>query len=308
MMVAFVILHYLTTEDTVSCIRSILESQRHSSIQHQLIVVDNGSPNQSYTVLESELSGKPNVHLLRLEHNEGFARGNNAGFQFAKHRLHADFIVLLNNDTILDQSDFLFKLDARFREHSFDILAPDIVTPFGVHQNPKSIRGVTPEKIRQKIHQVRTDIWLVQTGLYNLLIAINRIKYAHRSHFISNREEAPSIESPAGTIVPHGSCLIFSPRYVQRFNGLYSGTFLYCEEEILWLFAEQEKLVVDFFPAIQICHLEDRATSAVAKPGRKKRLFKLKHELDSLLLLSLLFDHPEILKTDLYDTKSSEGD
>lgn len=69
---------------------------------HQILVVDNGSTDQSVTWLKEN---HPEVDILRLKENLGFGRGNNLGVEAAENEI----VVLLNNDMIVS-SDFLAPL------------------------------------------------------------------------------------------------------------------------------------------------------------------------------------------------------
>ena len=44
--------------------------------------------------------------IVKNENNYGFAEGNNIGIRFALNNLNPDYILLLNNDTVVDK-DFL---------------------------------------------------------------------------------------------------------------------------------------------------------------------------------------------------------
>ena len=44
--------------------------------------------------------------LIKNKKNYGFAEGNNIGIRFALKNLNPDYILLLNNDTVVDK-DFL---------------------------------------------------------------------------------------------------------------------------------------------------------------------------------------------------------
>ncbi|ROP64331.1 GT2 family glycosyltransferase [Curtobacterium sp. PhB115] len=59
----------------------------------EVVVVDNGSSDDSVAVLRRAL---PGATVIAREHNGGFAAGANAGIRHA----HADVVVLLNNDAV----------------------------------------------------------------------------------------------------------------------------------------------------------------------------------------------------------------
>ena len=89
-----VILNWQRPEDTVACVRSV---QADECSDMRVLVVDNGSTDDSVREISSAC---PDIEILKLPNNLGFARGINAGIQYAiKHQ--ADLILLLNNDTVV---------------------------------------------------------------------------------------------------------------------------------------------------------------------------------------------------------------
>lgn len=75
----------------------------------EVIVVDNNSPGQSPEIIKRK---HPNVVLIENPINYGFAAGNNFGIMAAKGK----YILLLNNDTVVDRH-FLEPLVEKLEQH-----------------------------------------------------------------------------------------------------------------------------------------------------------------------------------------------
>ncbi len=79
-------------------IKACLSSLRNQSMKHQVIVVDNGSIDDSVKIIEE---GFPETILIKHSKNKGFAGGVNAGIRFAVEN-KASHVALLNNDAVAD--------------------------------------------------------------------------------------------------------------------------------------------------------------------------------------------------------------
>jgi len=92
-------------------IRACLDSLKKQSQKHQVIVVDNGSIDDSLETIEKDY---PGVHLIRHKKNKGFAGGVNSGIKYATAQ-KGKYVALLNNDAVADKDwlnhlvDFLDK-------------------------------------------------------------------------------------------------------------------------------------------------------------------------------------------------------
>jgi len=95
--VYIVILNWNGKDLTIDCLKSLANVQYDN---YKILVVDNGSTDDSVKVIKKEY---PNVEILQLESNIGYAAGNNAGFEFIKNK-NPKYIIFLNNDTIVDKN------------------------------------------------------------------------------------------------------------------------------------------------------------------------------------------------------------
>ena len=92
---------------------SILKAVQVDGRSHEVMVVDNGSTDDSVEYVQKHF---PEVRILALPENRGFAEGNNAGVRAAKH----DVAILLNNDMVVDPN-FIAPLLKGFGPRTFAV-------------------------------------------------------------------------------------------------------------------------------------------------------------------------------------------
>ena len=93
-----VIVNYNGGAMLLDCVSSALREGVPAS---QIVVVDNGSHDDSLHLLEAHL---PGARILRNACNAGFARAVNQGINQGIAQTSSDFILLLNNDALLEQN------------------------------------------------------------------------------------------------------------------------------------------------------------------------------------------------------------
>jgi GT2 family glycosyltransferase len=106
-----VVLNWNNYTDTSRCLHSLLELTYQP---HTILLVDNGSTDQSLKKLKSEF---PNIEFIENGDNLGFAAGMNAGIEIALER-DVEYIWILNNDTIFPDSETLDRLVSQMESHS----------------------------------------------------------------------------------------------------------------------------------------------------------------------------------------------
>lgn len=94
--IAVVVLNWNGGSDTVDCIASL---QATVYKNREIIVVDNGSTDNSLAIIRGRF---PTITILETGENLGYAGGNNVGIRRAL-ATGAEFILLLNNDTVVDR-------------------------------------------------------------------------------------------------------------------------------------------------------------------------------------------------------------
>jgi GT2 family glycosyltransferase len=164
--VSIIILNWNGWKDTIECLESLYQITYPN---YDVIVVDNGSKDDSierikeyaegkakveskffeysdknkpikyieYTREEAEAGGRGEKEIADLssnkklifiknEKNYGFAEGNNIGMRYALNALNPDYVLLLNNDTVVDK-EFLGELvKVGERDEMIGIVGPKI--------------------------------------------------------------------------------------------------------------------------------------------------------------------------------------
>ncbi len=121
MKIAVIILNFNNYQNTTDCIQSLMKLKT-TTFSLEIIVVDNGSDKKDMVMLKREF---PNLLIIENKVNLGFAMGNNVGIKKALVR-GADYVLLLNNDTIVSQ-DFLTPLVKVLKEnYQVGIVSPKI--------------------------------------------------------------------------------------------------------------------------------------------------------------------------------------
>ncbi len=95
--IAIIVLTWNQRDLTLDCLASIA-AMEYPIERIQTIVVDNGSQDDTASAIRAQY---PDVTVLENVENLGFAAGNNVGIHYALQG-DVDYIMLLNNDTIVD--------------------------------------------------------------------------------------------------------------------------------------------------------------------------------------------------------------
>lgn len=295
-MFVFVILHYLAEEMTKECVEHLekfLDMNRC-----KIVIVDNASSNGSGQRLKDYYKNKDYCDVLLNNENVGFARGNNVGYKFAKEKYKPKYMIIMNNDVLINDGYFLDKIEKIHSETDFDVLGPDILSSKlnrGAHQNPMYLKQLTIQQVNKLISEVTSKLKHPRINY-----AIDKIKCSIRvrtrlknlKRKFGKAQEEIHMHRHINPIL-HGSCYIFSPKFINNENEAFdSRTFLYREEEILHLKCMKKKYTMIYDPHLSVLHLEDVSTESELKFREKsirqeleKQKFINTHQLASLKVL-----------------------
>lgn len=119
--VSIIVLTWNGLDYSKKCLSSLLERTRYDN--YELVVVDNGSTDGTVPYLRA-LAG---IRLIENPTNLGFAKGNNVGLAGIDHD-----VILLNNDIIITQDDWIEKLqDAAYAADDVGVVVCRLTSPDG---------------------------------------------------------------------------------------------------------------------------------------------------------------------------------
>lgn len=126
---SLVVLTLNQLELTRQCFESVL---RHSTVPFELIVIDNGSSDDTPAYLRALAERDPRVRLHFNATNMGFGHGCNQGMAMAE----GEFIVLLNNDTVVTEGWLEGLLKPMVQEPTIGASGPRSNRASGLQQLP----------------------------------------------------------------------------------------------------------------------------------------------------------------------------
>lgn len=283
-MISFIILHYKNINDTLDCLDSIKKINSKKDVS--IIVVDNNSLNNK----DEKKIRKYTSDIIKLEENIGFAKANNIGCKYAIKKYRPEFICVINNDTIIEQIDFIEEIYNCYDNTNFDIMGPKIITNGGESVNPfpayKNIEEINKAISKtKKLLIIYHNIFL--RYLLSLYINIKRMIVKPR-HLVNGLESCYDVSL-------HGCALIFSKKYYKKYeNVFFNDTFLYHEEEFLEYRRRHDNLITYYDSNLEIFHKEGASLNNNFKDNNyKKLIFRNKEILKSLTLLKKIYEQGE---------------
>lgn len=142
-----VVVNWNRPEDTVRCVES-LKASAYRAVR--ILIVDNGSDLDKYDELRRTVVG---AEIVRSETNLGFGMGSNVGIQYALDG-GAAYVLLLNNDTIVDACMIGTLVEAMRSDRSIGVAGPII---YYSHE---------PETVWFAGYRIKGKLYVVRRGLH----------------------------------------------------------------------------------------------------------------------------------------------
>jgi GT2 family glycosyltransferase len=216
-----------------------------------------------------KLNPNKRMILIKNKDNYGFAEGNNVGIKFALDVLNPKYVLLLNNDTVVDKDFLIEMVKVEESDEKIGVVGPKVY----LYSEPNKFQtaGI---KIRKNMPNV-VNIW-----------SYNMIGYGE----IDNGQY--DVTKEVDSLV--GCCILVKTKAINEFGLLDEKFFLYHEESD-WLYRISKKYLMYYSPFSKIWHKYSASSggefspTVVYYPTRNSILFAKKHNNFIKYLLFLIW-------------------
>ncbi len=251
-----VVLNWNGAEETLACLESLAPLLVKG---YKILVVDNGSTDGSPEKIRKAF---PAVEQLRLPANLGYAGGNNAGFRRVQ-ELQAEFVIFLNNDTIVE---------------------PGFSAPLVETLRLQPLAGIAAPKI---YYWDRPDLLWYAGGVVRLSTGLI-------CHVGLRQKDAPEFDRPGSTDYATGCCFAMRCRDFEAVGGFDESFAMYAEDVDLSLRVRALGKSVVYVPSSMVWHKVSTSLSGrpflklVKKSRGALRLFSKQRAWSGMVLYLLL--------------------
>ena len=213
MELGFVFTNYNNSDFTEKAIESIEMIQKQF---FKIVVVDNNSEEDDVLLLKKIAVKYPNVSVICLEKNVGYFKGLNQGIKYLREHFPSIEHMVIGNNDVLFYNDFYETILAKNNLMlKYPVIAPNIITVDGFHQNPHVISQIS------KLREIVYDIYHV-----HFFFAKTIIKLAQLTQSVTDRKDEEQHEDAQEIYQGYGACYILTPLFFKNFKSLWSPTFL----------------------------------------------------------------------------------
>ena len=251
MTIPVILLNYNSTDDCRKCISFL---QKQTGVDLEIIVVDNCSVDENRIAVE-QLCQEEGCTFIANTRNAGYNAGNNVGLRYAAEKGY-EYALIANPDMEFPQTDYVAKLSKLlYFDDKLAVVASDIITPKGIHQNPMKPDG----------NWQSCSGWL--TGLF-------KKQPKDTYSFIDNWQESHECKKVSGC------CFMVRLSLLKKIGFFDENVFLYCEEAILSKQVERTGMKMYYTAEAQAMHNHQASTKgdpiARFRAWRDSRVYYIK--------------------------------
>lgn len=262
--VGIVLVNYNGKNYNEECIDSILKST-YKNIE--VIVVDNASSDNSVKILKEKYSN--DIIVVETGLNLGFSGGNNVGIKLALEK-KCDFILLLNNDTVISEDMIEVMLKSSII-NEYAVISPKIY----YYDNKKVIWSAGADMIWKKGIPAQRGIDEVDEGQYDIECNVE---------------------------IATGCCLLIHKNIIHRVGFLPDDYFLYYEDTDYTTKIVRDGYKLLYIPSAKMYHKVSASTGGeesfnyIYYNTRNRLLFNKKYNSKNKLTYTFYFYITRLLK------------
>lgn len=207
--ISFIVLNYNDAKTTISLVDNLIEWKKHP-IDIHIIVVDNKSSDDSYSLLTKRYDSDEIVDVICSEKNGGYSYGNNFGVKFAIEHYNCSYIAIANPDIIVDYETIVNLIGTFSEDDNICMVAPvmkDADGNYSIHS--------------QSLPSYQDDLAACFNSSKSKTINENNLTYINNNQAMVVTEMIP------------GSFFIVRADYFKAVDMFDENVFLFCEERII---------------------------------------------------------------------------
>lgn len=194
--ISIIIINWENFNDTIECLNSLKKLIKPSNTIVEIILVDNGSKNESCIKIKEYLENYNYYHVFFIQEkqNKGFAYGNNVAIKYLTNN-HSDFVWLLNNDTEVDQYALVELYKTFIEEKNVGIVGSrinyffDKKTIWYISGRINSYLGISKhENLKHIPERSFTTDYVTGCSLFTSVEKINNVGLMDESYFLYYEE------------------------------------------------------------------------------------------------------------------------
>ena len=201
--ITVIIVTYNAEDYIDSCVISLL-MQEYTNFN--ILIIDNNSTDKTKDFIREYIRVRENIVLIENQGNFGFSKACNIGIKYALGNLASDFVLLLNQDTIVQKN-----------------LLKDLL----VWHERKGTGAYCPKILMRK----SSKIWWIGTKFFSIGDLLKNPKLSVSYHIDKEQEDNFFFEEPLEREAITG-CALFLPRKLIEDVGLFDERFFMYGEDL----------------------------------------------------------------------------
>lgn len=236
---SIVIANFNTKELTLKCLEGV--EKEGVGLDYEVIVIDNGSGDDSWEALSKLKENNKNLILIRNEENLGYVKANNQGIKKSRGK----YVLLLNSDTYLKQDSLKELIEFAEEHEDAGVIGPKLLNTDGSVQ-ASCFRFPT-------IKNAVLQYWFGKKGLYD--------------KYIPNGDNPSEVDSLVG------AAFLITPKALEKIGKLNEKYWAYFEDIDYCRRVHKAGLKVYYYPKAEVVHHHGASFSKLAdKDEQWKRL------------------------------------